>query len=867
AQVYEPEDKVYGGEHRVEGIYYIGDSLIDGAYQGILTDTNYVVDKINAATNGAVINPTDSVTFNPDISSTPTTEYTIWGDKLTGLLSYMRANASGQNYINATIDIPFVNTTTTTIYPGTPLSGKSIDFSFGRGLPDVDIATCLDAGLASSFAGVSRDTVLQDSIGTILTLNFLNYNTSAWSLGDEIWVDCDSTLTNISPVSPYYSLFVGYVGLVGVNGIIAVNAKAYTGNDTDVAINGILNGIILDKQSISIVQETGGVYLETDNELRDTIDLPYMYQKNIFQLNTTTSTGTGGKARVALSYGTEKVPQVNYVYIDHNGGSPQLAANTTAFPAEQIRHTELSLYDSATTADRGVSHIQRWNNAVDGTTTDGWVSKSAKNARLDGTRWYSGVVQTVDLVTDAGSVDSLNIYTAAGVVPQYNFQNFDTQTEKKYYWFNAPGGSKWVDDLNEVDSTADGSDMRGNNSRYSIDVFGVQCSDTFPDYFVVASSSQEYVSDAGVLEGAYSISSVPNYLRFTAFRIARLDLRYNTGSNGTITNLQGAGGFIDNRGQPLGVGAGASAGEGGTSYPVSDAVFSILNNADPTKIMNFDLSNVTTGTTRTLTVPDVSDTIATLTTSINSIVEDVTPELGGNLETNSNDIIFSTSDLISNSSVSNFIRIEESGDSKMRISSSNQILISSSSDNVSIFGGGEFASIEGSDELRLKGDTINIGITAIDFITITTDSSLFYNDIKTDGTITSDTTKSNVITANDNDSIVIDSHASMKSASSMPFLITYAASVTMDGDNGQNQYVTLTGDITISLQDMRRGSTYTLKVTQDATGGHTPTFSTGFDYLANESATFSETLSDINLVVIYVDEAGKGLYSLSTYTP
>jgi hypothetical protein len=579
----------------------IGDSVVTAIHAGTLVDTKFVNEKF--ALFPAITNPTDSIVFNGDIPAQVANDFKIYGDTLTGLLAYFRENATGQDYINATANVPFVNTTGITLYPGTPLSSKTLDVSKGRGLPSINIANCIDFNLAASFAGVSRDTISTGEVGTLLIRNFLTYNTSLWSLEDNVWVGCDSTLTNVKPNSPYYPLFVGKVISVGTSGIIAVNAQPYIGNDTEVAIDGMFNGIILEKQSISDTIISNVLYFETNNELRDTMNLPYMYQKVIYSLNTTTNTGTDGKARIALSYGTQSNPQVNYIYIDHNGGSPQLAVNTTAFPTDGIRLAECSVYDQTTHETYGFAHFQRWNNSVDGSTTDGWVTKSAKNARLAGTRWYSGIDQTVTLVTNAAGLDSLNIYTAAGVVPQFNFQNFDAQSEKKYYWFNAPGGGKWIDDLHDVDSTADGTSVRSNNSRYDISIFGVQNSGSFPDYLLVAVSSEDYATDDGAIGGANAISSVPTNLRYTAFRIARIPVRYNTADNGTLTNLLGTGQFIDDRGQPLGIGAGASSGTGAT-YPVSDATISINNNADPTKIMDFDISAVPTGTTNTLKMAD-----------------------------------------------------------------------------------------------------------------------------------------------------------------------------------------------------------------------------------------------------------------------
>lgn len=62
----------------------------------------------------------------------------------------------------------------------------------------------------------------------------------------------------------------------------------------------------------------------------------------------------------------------------------------------------------------------------------------------------------------------------------------------------------------------------------------------------------------------------------------------------------------------LKVGSGKTLNAIGGTVNVSDATFSIKDDSDATKIAKFQLSSITTGTTRTFTLPDVTDTIVTL---------------------------------------------------------------------------------------------------------------------------------------------------------------------------------------------------------------------------------------------------------------
>jgi hypothetical protein len=71
----------------------------------------------------------------------------------------------------------------------------------------------------------------------------------------------------------------------------------------------------------------------------------------------------------------------------------------------------------------------------------------------------------------------------------------------------------------------------------------------------------------------------------------------------------------------------------GTVSTINDTNFTIQNNSDTSKKAKFDASGISASTTRTYTFPDESGTILT------SVVSDTSPQLGGNLDMNGQDIV------------------------------------------------------------------------------------------------------------------------------------------------------------------------------------------------------------------------------------
>ncbi len=362
-----------------------------------------------------------------------------------------------------------------------------------------------------------------------------------------------------------------------------------------------LQGMALDKTDGTIVNTAGTLYFEV--EKLGGGDIRFLLDGVISTLDCTTGAGTGGKARVALSAGADQSsPKTNYLYATNSGGTSTLVSSATTPSGSIAWVAQCAVPDATTFNTTGAYSHQRFTDSLLNDSR-GALSHEREKIRTIGASYSSGVDQTVTITTNVGSADNVKYTTNAGIIYQMHQQNYPAMAAPVYYVAN-DNTTPYITttDLNTLLTDADGDSMSGR--RFSLVIWGAVNKTTGECKIFVNLPTGSYSNNNLAINDRDNLAvySVPDEFSKTAFLISRLVLRHSTTSGGTWTELNN----IDLRGVPIASTKGGTA--AGSEF--SDASFEIFDNSDETKIAKFENGSITTGNTRTLTVPDKSGTIA-----------------------------------------------------------------------------------------------------------------------------------------------------------------------------------------------------------------------------------------------------------------
>ena len=447
---------------------------------------------------------------------------------------------------------------------------------------------------ADGIIGVATHDIENGTIGIATTFGVVrDVDTDAFSPGDNIYISASTAgaFTATRPEYPNYSIRVGVVGISdAVNGTIHVNI---TGKPNDIYDN-TFNGTFI--ESIDFLVSSDGVTITGSLERTGGGDLTMSFSDGFTVLDTTPA------ETIVLTAGTEDAPLENFIYILQS--TKVLTISTSDWPsgAEHIKVANVVVRDAATTqTDKAVGN-RNWNDHLAGSDQQGDYTHVSERLRVMDADWWSGVDPTITITPNGGSPDNVDVATTSGIVYQkhrQSFPAFDTAVSSDLHLVNDfTNPYKTITDLNEALTDSTGASMSG--KHFSLTLWGIQNKTGEMSHLMINLPGGSYNTESAALADSlqYNNQTIPQAFRGTGFLIARLTFKHSVAASGTWT--------LENQKNLLGTPPNI-AGGGSTVNVVSDYAdtqFTIFNNADNTKIIDFDASAITTANTRTIIMAD-----------------------------------------------------------------------------------------------------------------------------------------------------------------------------------------------------------------------------------------------------------------------
>jgi hypothetical protein len=310
---------------------------------------------------------------------------------------------------------------------------------------------------------------------------------------------------------------------------------------------------------------------------------------------------------VELNAGTDEAPTANFVHILK--ADPTVLVTDTEWPAtEHIKVAYILCPSAAYVAADGAYINQNWN---DGNEPNGMGHRTmmGENIRLtmDGAHWHSGVAGNgltdgyITIDTD-DTPDSAYFLSTAGVcyqMHQHTIPAKDTENGSDIHVVNAFGEPyKPIHDIRDIEVDALNGSLT--NKYYNVVFWMVanKSGEYAPVMMNMPTGSYVGLSSAINDVDGFDVYDIPREFKeesSTGFLVCRITFR-QTASAIVVHNT------TDLRGRTPGTASGTSIG-GDTEF--ADNQFQVFNILDNTKIIDLDLSGITTGNTRTIEIPDV----------------------------------------------------------------------------------------------------------------------------------------------------------------------------------------------------------------------------------------------------------------------
>lgn len=299
---------------------------------------------------------------------------------------------------------------------------------------------------------------------------------------------------------------------------------------------------------------------------------------------------------VTLTAGSDASPQINYIYIPQS--TKTLTASTSGFPSEEYHPIATVLCQSAASLQTdGAYKVHAWADHVSGSDDQGHLTHIDYWIRQQPATYIDGIAFNF---TGSGSA-TITFDTASGNVLQLHphaFPSFDTGVSSDIYVINNTTSYTQIANLASIDAVEDSTGSALSNNDYQRNViWGVVSEDTGDCKLMMNLPSGSYntLSEAQDDAEGYTNYSIPIEYRGTGFLICDYIIS-RSGSNYTIEES------TDLRGLFPSLSAGGGGGTMGSEF--SDNLFRIQNVSDVSKELDFDVSGITSATTRTITMPD-----------------------------------------------------------------------------------------------------------------------------------------------------------------------------------------------------------------------------------------------------------------------
>lgn len=313
-------------------------------------------------------------------------------------------------------------------------------------------------------------------------------------------------------------------------------------------------------------------------------------------------------ATIELTAGSDTSPQMNYIYVPKS--TKAITKSTTGWPsAEHIKISTFFVPSATHVQAEGPYITHNWNDHLAGTDLQGHMTHMAERIRRDGAYYFSGIDPNgSDQDTNSSYLNYVGasesyFKATSGVIYQmhkHTVPAFDSSVAGDDIHAVNWNGDAYHEFSNLADIVNDANGVSLGNKYFNVFFFGVgnKTGEYSPMMCQLPTGSYtSQVSAENDVDG-YDVTSIPREFSLdssTGYAICRMTLRW-TGGTTTLTHIS----TTDLRTANIAAGAGAA----GTGTSFADNQFNVFNVADNTKIVDLDVSGVTTGTTRTLSIPD-----------------------------------------------------------------------------------------------------------------------------------------------------------------------------------------------------------------------------------------------------------------------